>query len=62
MMPEGEITLPSFYEHVKTLAQTVAVDYFMPGCPPVVEQVGAVLNVILEGKLPEPWVGNRCVR
>jgi F420-non-reducing hydrogenase small subunit len=53
-MPEGEITLPSFYEYVKTLAQTVDVDYFMPGCPPVVEQVGAVLNVILEGKLPEP--------
>lgn len=52
-MPEGEITLPSFYEHVKTLAQTVDVDYFMPGCPPVVEQVAAVMNVILEGKLPE---------
>jgi F420-non-reducing hydrogenase small subunit len=52
-MPEGEITLPDFYEQVKTLAQTVDVDYFMPGCPPVVEQVGAVLNVILEGKLPE---------
>jgi F420-non-reducing hydrogenase small subunit len=54
MPGEGEIELPSFYEHVKTLAQTVEVDYFMPGCPPVVEQVGAVLNVILEGKLPPP--------
>jgi F420-non-reducing hydrogenase small subunit len=53
-MPEGEIILPSFYENVKTLAQTVEVDYFMPGCPPVVEQVGTVLNVILEGKLPDP--------
>jgi F420-non-reducing hydrogenase small subunit len=53
-MPEGEIELPSFYEHVKTLAQTVTVDYFMPGCPPVVEQVGAVLQIILEGKLPAP--------
>lgn len=53
-MPEGEITLPSFYEKVKTLAQTVEVDYFMPGCPPVVEQVGTVLKVILEGKLPTP--------
>lgn len=53
-MPEGKITLPSFYEHVKTLAQTVDVDYYLPGCPPVVEQVAAVLNVILEGKLPAP--------
>jgi F420-non-reducing hydrogenase small subunit len=26
----------------------------MPGCPPVVEQVAVVLNVILEGKLPAP--------
>jgi F420-non-reducing hydrogenase small subunit len=53
-VPEGEITLPSFYEQVKTLEQTVPVDYFMPGCPPVVEQVAAVLTVILEGKLPAP--------
>jgi F420-non-reducing hydrogenase small subunit len=53
-MPEGEIVLPSFYEKVKTLAQTIEVDYFMPGCPPVVDQVGVVLNVILEGKLPAP--------
>jgi F420-non-reducing hydrogenase small subunit len=53
-MPEGEISLPSFYEQVKTLDQTVEVDYYLPGCPPVADQVGAVLNVILEGKLPEP--------
>jgi F420-non-reducing hydrogenase small subunit len=51
-VPEGEVTLPSFYDQVKTLAQTVEVDYFMPGCPPVVEQVGAVIKVILEGNLP----------
>jgi F420-non-reducing hydrogenase small subunit len=51
---EGRIELPSFYDHVKTLAQTVKVDYFMPGCPPVVSQVEIVLNVILEGKLPDP--------
>jgi F420-non-reducing hydrogenase small subunit len=53
-LPEGEITLPSFYEHVKTLAQTVQVDYYMPGCPPVVDQVRTVLGVILAGELPEP--------
>jgi F420-non-reducing hydrogenase small subunit len=51
-VPEGEIQLPEFYEQVKTLAQTVDVDYTMPGCPPVVDQVWKVLNVILEGKLP----------
>ncbi len=53
-VPEGEISLPSFYERVKTLAQTVNVDYYMPGCPPVVDQVEAVLNVVLAGQLPPP--------
>jgi F420-non-reducing hydrogenase small subunit len=53
-VPEGEITLPVFYDRVKTLAQTVQVDYYMPGCPPVVDQVGAVFQALLEGKLPAP--------
>jgi F420-non-reducing hydrogenase small subunit len=52
-MPEGEITIPVFYDRVKTLAQTVDVDYFMPGCPPVVDQVWNVLQAILTGQLPE---------
>ena len=52
-MPEGEITLPVFYDRVRTLAQTVEVDYYMPGCPPVVTQVEAVFQALLEGKLPE---------
>jgi F420-non-reducing hydrogenase small subunit len=53
-MPEGEIILPSFYDRVKTLAQTVEVDYYMPGCPPVVDQVGAVFQALLDGNIPEP--------
>jgi len=52
-MPEGEIELPAMYNRVKTLAQTVEVDYFMPGCPPVVDQVWSVFQAILAGKLPE---------
>jgi F420-non-reducing hydrogenase small subunit len=52
-VPEGEITLPVFYDRVKTLAQTVEVDYYMPGCPPVVDQVGAVFQALLDGKVPE---------
>jgi F420-non-reducing hydrogenase small subunit len=51
---EGEIILPTFYDRVKTLAQTVEVDYYMPGCPPVVDQVGAVFQALLEGNIPEP--------
>lgn len=52
-MPEGQIEIPKLYNRVKTLAQTVEVDYFMPGCPPVVDQVWDVFQTILEGKLPE---------
>ena len=52
-VPEGEILLPTFYDQVKTLAQTVDVDYFMPGCPPVVDQVWNVFQAALAGELPE---------
>jgi len=51
-MPEGELTLPEFYDTVRTLAQTVEVDYFVPGCPPVGKQTWAVLEAIIQGNLP----------
>jgi F420-non-reducing hydrogenase small subunit len=50
---EGELTLPEFYNTVRTLDQTVEVDYSVPGCPPVGEQIAAVMNVVVTGKLPE---------
>jgi len=33
-MPEGKLYLPVFYDTLKTLDQTVEVDYYLPGCPP----------------------------
>ena len=51
-VPEGMIEIPKMYDQVKTLAQTIEVDYFMPGCPPVVDQVWKVMQTILAGKLP----------
>jgi F420-non-reducing hydrogenase small subunit len=51
-VPEGVIEIPKLYERVKTLAQTIEVDYFMPGCPPVVDQVWKVMQTILAGDLP----------
>jgi len=30
---EGTLRIPEFYDTVKTLAQTVEVDYYLPGCP-----------------------------
>jgi len=53
-VPEGELTLPKFYDTVRTLAQVVPVEYFVPGCPPVKDQVEAVIQAVVEGKLPAP--------
>jgi F420-non-reducing hydrogenase small subunit len=52
-VPEGELRLPEFYDTVKTLAQTVNVDYFVPGCPPTGERTWEVLEAVLGNKLPE---------
>lgn len=51
-VPEGEIYLPELYNQVKYLSEVVDVDYFMPGCPPVVTQVWEVFQAALAGKLP----------
>ncbi|ACX53092.1 NADH ubiquinone oxidoreductase 20 kDa subunit [Ammonifex degensii KC4] len=49
---EGVLTLPAFYEEVKTLADVVDVDYFMPGCPPASHQIVNVFQAIVAGNLP----------
>jgi F420-non-reducing hydrogenase small subunit len=51
-VPEGELTLPEFYTSVRTLAQTVPVEYFIPGCPPNHERVWEVLLAVVKGELP----------
>jgi F420-non-reducing hydrogenase small subunit len=51
-MPEGEVTIPEFYNTVKALGQVVDVDYFVPGCPPQAPQIWAVVEAILGGQLP----------
>ncbi len=52
--PEGELTLPAFYDTLKTLDQTVPVDYSLPGCPPEAERIWDALVAILDGRLPVP--------
>lgn len=53
-VPEGELELPVMYDTVRTLGQTVPVDYTLPGCPPAPAQIGAVIDVIAGGRLPAP--------
>ncbi len=53
-VPEGTLSLPVFYDTLKTLAQTVEVDYYLPGCPPEADKIWAAIEAIVEGKLPPP--------
>ncbi len=56
-MPEGEIEIPELYEVVKSLDQVVAVEYYIPGCPPQPKQIWSVIEYILSGQ-PLPPVGS----
>ncbi len=49
----GELTLPEFYDTVKTLDQTIEVDYYLPGCPPPPDLILKAVTAILKGELPE---------
>ena len=51
-VPEGELEIPEFYDTVKTLAQTVEVDFFVPGCPPEESTTWMALEALISGKLP----------
>ncbi|MBM3320804.1 MAG: oxidoreductase [Candidatus Eisenbacteria bacterium] len=53
-VPEGTLHLPFFYDTLKTLGQTVDVDYYLPGCPPEPERIWDAIVAILSGKLPPP--------
>ncbi len=53
-MPEGDLYLPVFYDTLRTLGQTVRVDYYLPGCPPEVERIWDVITAIVSGQLPPP--------
>jgi F420-non-reducing hydrogenase small subunit len=53
-VPEGELTLPEFYDTVRALHQVVPVEYFIPGCPPDKKQIAAVVQALVEGNLPPP--------
>ncbi|UAL07976.1 MAG: oxidoreductase [Candidatus Methanogranum gryphiswaldense] len=46
--PEGELTLPVLYDRVRTLDQTIDVDYFVPGCPPMQETISQLLKAVVD--------------
>ncbi|MDR2867012.1 MAG: oxidoreductase [Methanomassiliicoccaceae archaeon] len=46
MTPDGEITIPELYDTVKSLDQTIDVDYSIPGCPPTQESIAQLLAAV----------------
>lgn len=48
-----ELTLPLFFDTVRTLDQVVPVDYYLPGCPPTPKILLAALDQLLSARLPE---------
>lgn len=51
-VPEGELTLPAFYDHVYKLSDIVQVDYIIPGCPPTADLLMTAVEAIVSGNLP----------
>lgn len=51
-VPEGEVTLPEFFDDVFALNQVVNVEYYVPGCPPTPETVWTAVTAIVTGNLP----------
>ncbi len=52
VVKEGVLKIPEFYDTVKTLAQTVDVDYYLPGCPPPVKLIANAVDAIAKNQLP----------
>ena len=48
-VPEGTLHIPVFYDTVKTLDQTVDVDYYVPGCPPEAENIYEIVKAVIAG-------------
>jgi F420-non-reducing hydrogenase small subunit len=53
LVEEGRTTtLPGFYNTVRTLDQVIDVDYYVPGCAPTANIIGAAVGALLSGNLP----------
>lgn len=50
--PQAPGILPELLERVLPLHQAIPVDLFVPGCPPSAARIRAVLEPLLQGRLP----------
>lgn len=47
-----KVSLPGFYDTVRTLDQVTDVDYYLPGCAPTPKLIGEAVAALLSGELP----------
>jgi F420-non-reducing hydrogenase small subunit len=52
VMEGRTLTLPAFWDTVKTLDQVIDVDYYLPGCAPPPDLIMGAVMAILKGELP----------
>jgi len=51
-VPEGQVTIPTFFDDVHALDQVVPVEYYLPGCPPTPDTIMTAVTAIVTGQLP----------
>ena len=52
-IPDEAGIVPVLLDQVRPVHEVVAVDHFLPGCPPPAPRIRAVLEALLAGKTPE---------
>jgi NAD-reducing hydrogenase small subunit len=52
-VPAAEGVLPVLLDKVRPLHHVIAVDFYLPGCPPPAGRIRAVLQDLLDGKQPQ---------
>jgi NAD-reducing hydrogenase small subunit len=50
--PHAPGIVPELLERVLPLHQVIAVDLFLPGCPPPAPRIQAALEPLLQGRMP----------
>jgi NAD-reducing hydrogenase small subunit len=52
-LPCAEGVVPLLLDRVRPLHQVIGVDFYLPGCPPPADRIRAVLQALLDGKVPQ---------
>jgi NAD-reducing hydrogenase small subunit len=45
--------VPALLKQARPVREFVAVDYYLPGCPPPAKAISGILNELLEGRKPK---------